>query len=141
MGLKQIFLCGHSMGGYIAAKYASQYPNKVKSLALISPADIWPMPTKCSEKNQKIIKGYKFFDRHLYGTIVKDWTPGKSPIEALRKFGILSKFFVRNYVKSYKYLSDKEKEDMKNYLFQILMKPGTGEYAMPYLLLPVLFCQ
>lgn len=37
LGVKQFNLAGSSMGGYIAANFASQYPEKVKSLWLISP--------------------------------------------------------------------------------------------------------
>lgn len=37
LGVKQFNLAGSSMGGYIAANFAAQYPQKVKNLWLISP--------------------------------------------------------------------------------------------------------
>lgn len=40
IGLKSFHLVGISMGGYIAAYYAGEYPEKVKSLALMAPAGV-----------------------------------------------------------------------------------------------------
>jgi abhydrolase domain-containing protein 6 len=40
LGLKRFHLAGSSMGGYIAGFYASEYPQKVKSLALFNPAGV-----------------------------------------------------------------------------------------------------
>lgn len=40
LGLDRFHLAGSSMGGYIAGYYASEYPEKVKSLALFAPAGV-----------------------------------------------------------------------------------------------------
>jgi len=40
LGLNRFHLAGSSMGGYIAGFYASEYPEKVKSLALFNPAGV-----------------------------------------------------------------------------------------------------
>jgi abhydrolase domain-containing protein 6 len=40
IGLNRFHLVGSSMGGYIAGTYASEYPEKVKSLALFNPAGV-----------------------------------------------------------------------------------------------------
>jgi abhydrolase domain-containing protein 6 len=40
LGLDRFHLAGSSMGGYIAGFYASEYPQKVKSLALFNPAGV-----------------------------------------------------------------------------------------------------
>lgn len=40
LGLERFHLAGSSMGGYIAGFYASEYPEKVKSLALFNPAGV-----------------------------------------------------------------------------------------------------
>ena len=45
-GIQDFVLAGHSLGGYLAAKYAVKYPDRVKSLVLISPAGIAPLPKK-----------------------------------------------------------------------------------------------
>jgi len=43
MQLKNFVLLGHSMGGFLAASYAMQYPERVKHLIL---ADPWGFPEK-----------------------------------------------------------------------------------------------
>jgi pimeloyl-ACP methyl ester carboxylesterase len=40
LGLDRFHLAGSSLGGYIAGFYASEYPEKVKSLALFNPAGV-----------------------------------------------------------------------------------------------------
>jgi pimeloyl-ACP methyl ester carboxylesterase len=46
LGLNRFHLIGSSMGGYIAGYYASEYPEKVKSLALFNPAGVSsPIPS------------------------------------------------------------------------------------------------
>lgn len=45
LGLKDIFLFGHSFGGRIAIKYCIQHPYKVKGLILCAAAGVKPDPT------------------------------------------------------------------------------------------------
>ncbi len=40
--LKQIYLVGHSVGGWIAASYALKYPHQVQGLVLLSPEGVQP---------------------------------------------------------------------------------------------------
>lgn len=46
MQLEKFILLGHSMGGFLAASYAMQYPQRVKHLIL---ADPWGFPEKPSD--------------------------------------------------------------------------------------------
>jgi cardiolipin-specific phospholipase len=44
IGVSQLILVGHSLGGYLSAAYAEKYPNRVKRLVLVSPVGIPPAP-------------------------------------------------------------------------------------------------
>ena len=134
MGFKTMFLCGHSMGGYIATKYAQKYPERVRSLVLVSPAGIWPKPADFNTKLEDKLKTIGFIRRSIVKRVISSWTPGKSPLELLRNFGTFTMLLLRVYVKFYRDLEKKERHDLNHYLFHILMRRGTGEFAMPYLL-------
>lgn len=136
MGLEKVIMCGHSLGGYMATKYAKYYPSRVSSIVLISPAGLWQKPVDFDLKMQDIVRNLGFFRRYVFKKVSNSWQPGKSPMELFRNFGPLAGLLLNSYVGYYASLTKAEKKDVKKYLFQILMKPGTGEYAMTYFLHP-----
>ena len=44
LGVEKITLIGHSFGGFIAALYATEFPERVEKLVLVAPADMLVMP-------------------------------------------------------------------------------------------------
>ena len=44
MGEDQLILVGHSFGGFLAALYAAEFPEHVKALILVAPAEMLVMP-------------------------------------------------------------------------------------------------
>jgi proline iminopeptidase len=44
LGVEKITLIGHSFGGFIAALYAAEFPERVEKLILVAPADMLVMP-------------------------------------------------------------------------------------------------
>lgn len=139
MGINEMILCGHSLGGYVAAKYTKYHPERVSSVLLISPAGVWKAPPTLKKHMNGIANSSNFMKRYLFKKTLLYWSPGKSPMELLRYLGPFASLFVKFYVKTYYKLTKQEGRDVAKYLFQILMKPGTGEYAMSYILSPVLF--
>ena len=72
MGLAKMSLCGHSLGGYVAAKYACKYPDTVRSLLLLSPGGVWPPPKGDLSNKVSFVKGFNA------KIINKFWVPGRS---------------------------------------------------------------
>lgn len=46
LGDDKLVLLGHSFGGFLAAMYAAEFPEHVKALVLVAPADVLVMPQK-----------------------------------------------------------------------------------------------
>jgi proline iminopeptidase len=46
LGVDKITLVGHSFGGFLAALYATEFPEHVEKLVLVSPADMLVMPAE-----------------------------------------------------------------------------------------------
>ena len=43
---KQLILIGHSFGAFLASLYAAEFPENVKAMVLVAPADVLVMPSK-----------------------------------------------------------------------------------------------
>lgn len=46
LGDEKLTLIGHSWGGFVAALYAAEFPERVKAMILVAPADILQMPSE-----------------------------------------------------------------------------------------------
>lgn len=46
LGGRKLVLIGHSFGGFLASLYAAEFPQHVKALVLVAPADVLVMPQK-----------------------------------------------------------------------------------------------
>lgn len=59
--VQKLILIGHSYGGYLAALYASEFPDRVEKMVLVSPAGVLKLPA--DNKGMNVIRDYLSSDR------------------------------------------------------------------------------
>ena len=130
-------LTGHSLGGYVSIIYALKYPERIHKLFLCSPAGLDGKPLDYSF--DELVEKQPWYVKLGAKLVLPKWKEGETPIDLLRNMKIISPFLMGLYVKkSYTGLSTAEKRDLRKYLREILLRVPSGEYAMPFLLEPVI---
>ncbi|XP_065078767.1 (Lyso)-N-acylphosphatidylethanolamine lipase [Ochlerotatus camptorhynchus] len=122
VGLKEMIVLGHSMGGFLATSYALSYPDRVKHLIL---ADPWGFPEKPADSENRpkpplwakaILVASKPLNPlwiiRFFGPL-GSWLVGKTRPDILRKFsGVVT-----------------NQDDIPNYIHQCNAQKPTGEGA------------
>ena len=103
--LEHFILCGHSLGGYIAAKYAARHPGHIDHLILISPAGVWSRPPDYPKTELRWREAEGVLKKVILYMIVKNWREGRSPFALFRVFGRGSRFAWTAYLNSFPGLS------------------------------------
>jgi pimeloyl-ACP methyl ester carboxylesterase len=88
LGLDSFHLAGNSMGGAIAGRYAAEFPDKVRTLALVNTGGIASCPKKSElskqleeGKNSLLLETPEDFEKMLAFVFVRPpWIPG--PVKA-----------------------------------------------------------
>lgn len=140
LGLSNLVLAGHSLGGYLCAKYLMKYYGThegvvkrgteavVKGLILFSPAGLEPMPVEVVPPSQVSFKAA------LATTMAKS---NCTPQGVLRAFGCFGRERVHMLV-ARRFGSDRwsteEAEIISDYLYHISALPRAGEDALNALL-------
>lgn len=131
IGLEKINILGHSFGGFICSKYALKHPEAVNKLILFSP---WA--SECSSEEHKIefdkkIEESPWSRRTTYGFVKKMYNNKSSPFSLARKSGRwLGPYLIKRFVKRrISNLPEDELEAFANYMVQIIMRKGSGEFG------------
>lgn len=134
-GLSNFVLAGHSLGGYLSARYALKYSNisQLQGLILVSPAGISSQPVPASTiRHSDLPFGLK--------AISTAWKWNLTPQSLVRAMGprgrgMVTNVLMRRFGKA-KWTADEIKL-IADYLYHISVGEGSGEYALNALLLPL----
>jgi len=138
-GIDKMILLGHSMGGYISAAYALQYPERVQHLIMVCPAGVgrrpkdWTLPEQL--QNPWSVRG------QLYRMAVAAWNGGLTPGAMIRAGGPLGRRVVEGYTRNrFKrhghHLTEEEVAAFEKYMYHVVAAPGSGEFALNKILEP-----
>ena len=166
MGLEEMTIVGHSLGAYLSAAYALKYPDRVNKLILLSPAGVprGPNHTEPSREltdegsnpnglhpsspsdrstqgkaealraEQKQTKQQESRSRRLLTYL---WEEGWSPFQVVRSSLFLGPMLVGKYSsRRFPSLDQEETKDVHDYLLNITLAKGSGEYCISHILAP-----
>jgi len=160
-GLEKMTLIGHSLGAYLSTVYALRYPQRVHKLILLSPAGVPRGPDTTSpsrevldrqvtgedgavaadssqiaalEEEQRAEKKKESFRRRLLTHL---WEEGWSPFQVVRSSLFLGPMLVGKYSsRRFGSLNEDETRDMHDYIMNITLAKGSGEYCISHILAP-----
>jgi abhydrolase domain-containing protein 5 len=141
-GIDKMVLVGHSMGGYISAAYALEYPERVQHLIMVCPAGVGRRPEDWSLPEQ--LKNPWSFRGQLYRVAVAAWNGGVTPGAMIRAAGPLGRKIVQGYTRNrFKrqghHLTEGEVAAFEKYMYHVVAAPGSGEFALNKILEPFAF--
>jgi cardiolipin-specific phospholipase len=130
--LPRFTLAGHSLGGYLAAKYAVKYPDAVESLVLISPVGI-PQPPPVEHQMPPAELDWRL------RTISQLWRWSFTPqgivrIVGPRGPGLVTSVVNRRFGNRW---SGEPLQLVSDYFYHITAAPASGEHVLSALLEPV----
>ncbi|KAF8974625.1 Alpha/Beta hydrolase protein [Flammula alnicola] len=162
MKLPKMTLVGHSLGAYFSVAYALKYPDRVHRLILLSPAGVprGPNYTELSREltdhgddrphpdrsmatkgrihnireKQKENKRQETRTRRLLTYL---WEEGWSPFQVVRSTLFWGPMLIGKYSsRRFSGLSPEETRDMHDYIMNITLAKGSGEYCISHILEP-----
>ena len=164
MGLGKMTLIGHSLGAYFSVAYALKYPDRVNKLILLSPAG-FPRDPDWSDPSREIVDEgtYKPGGSGTFQQATKDqvnkieaeqkkekrqmtrtlrlfrylWEEGWSPFQVIRSAVFWGPLLVGKYSsRRFPSLTPSETRDMHEYLLNLTLSKGSGEYCISHILAP-----
>ncbi|KAI0068979.1 alpha/beta-hydrolase [Artomyces pyxidatus] len=159
MGLEKMTLIGHSLGAYFSVAYALRYPTRVSKLVLLSPAGVprdpdttmpsrevtdgqvtgdgGPEPTGNVDAIRKEQAAEKRKETRASRLFTYLWEEGWSPFQVVRSAVFWGPMLVGKYSsRRFGALSEDETRDMHDYITNITLAKGSGEYCISHILAP-----
>ena len=132
-GLERFILAGHSFGGYIGGCYCIKYPQHIEKILFLSAVGISTTPPDYDFVKE--LKG-NWALRWFQKFIMFMWVHNNiTPSVVMRTLGPIShKFFREMIIIRPGSLNNEEEGAMRQYLEQINLLPGSGDYAVANIL-------
>lgn len=122
MGIQNMTLFGHSLGGYLSTCYAIKHPNRINHLVLCSPVGFPEQPQPA---------------RKLPWIVDVMWRNAFTPQAFIRAVGPFGPKLLKGYTdRRFKQLQQSELDLLHQYLYNISVDTGSGEYAIAHLFYP-----
>ncbi|ETW84280.1 hypothetical protein HETIRDRAFT_102868 [Heterobasidion irregulare TC 32-1] len=154
MGLEKMTLVGHSLGAYFSVVYALKYPSRVNKLVLLSPAGV-PRDPNNTMPSREVTDGQSIGSegpevattgrvdalKHEQAEQKRNqsrssklftylWEEGWSPFQVVRSTLFWGPMLVGKYSsRRFSSLSEEETRDMHDYITNITLAKGSGEYS------------
>lgn len=139
-GLDKFTFVAHSMGAYLASSYSMKYPGHIKKLVLVSPAGVPRSPLSISALERRAQGKTDFTSAETVKVPAWFnflWERHVSPFSLVRNTGPLGPRFVSGWTaRRFANLPESEAKALHRYVYVIFNAPGSGEYALNYLLAP-----
>ncbi|KAI6105488.1 Alpha/Beta hydrolase protein [Pisolithus sp. B1] len=166
MGLDKMTLIGHSLGAYFSVAYALRYPTRVNKLILLSPAGVTRDPNNLTMPSRELtdtgdsassanarpatsastsavshIRNEQRAARNQESRTMKLvtylWEEGWSPFQLVRSTLFWGPMLVGKYSsRRFSSLTEDETRDMHEYILNITLSKGSGEYCISHILAP-----
>jgi len=129
LGLSRVLLFGHSLGGYLAARFALKYPGYAEHLVLASPVGFSARPADTLPRSD-IPRNLRIIDSL--------WSANVTPQQLVRVSGHRrgTQTIRRALAARLPNLVGDDADLLAEYLYHITVAPASGEFAMNSLLQP-----
>ncbi|XP_071771006.1 1-acylglycerol-3-phosphate O-acyltransferase ABHD5-like [Centroberyx gerrardi] len=127
VGLEEMLLLGHNLGGYLSAAYTLKYPHRVKHLLLVEP---WGFPARPENPNHSTIPVWI----RAMGAFMSPF----NPLAGLRLAGPLGPMLVQTIRSDFKqkYSSVFDDNTVSDYIYHLNAQTPSGETAFKNMTIP-----
>ncbi|XP_049891487.1 1-acylglycerol-3-phosphate O-acyltransferase ABHD5-like isoform X6 [Epinephelus moara] len=127
VGLEEMVLLGHNLGGYLSAAYTLKYPHRVKHLLLVEP---WGFPARPENPNHNSIPVWI----RAVGAVMSPF----NPLAGLRLAGPLGPMLVQTIRSDFKqkYSSVFDDNTVSDYIYHLNAQTPSGETAFKNMTIP-----
>ncbi|XP_028252507.1 1-acylglycerol-3-phosphate O-acyltransferase ABHD5-like [Parambassis ranga] len=127
VGLEEMVLLGHNLGGYLSTAYTLKYPHRVKHLLLVEP---WGFPERPENPNHTSIPVWI----RAMGAVMSPF----NPLAGLRLAGPLGPILVQTIRSDFKqkYSSVFDDNTVSDYIYHLNAQTPSGETAFKNMTIP-----